>query len=63
MNLDNDMYKQRANAMLFHINVGTDIICTIRKLVETVAKVISYQGDIILPDGTPKKLMDPTPLA
>jgi len=41
--------------MLSHINVGTGIDCTIRELVETVAKVVGYQGEIVFdttkPDG------------
>ena len=48
--------------MLSHINVGTGVDCTIRELVETMAKVIDYQGkvefDVTKPDGTPRKLMD-----
>jgi len=48
--------------MLSHINVGTGIDCTIRELVETVAKVVGYQGSISFdttkPDGVPRKLMN-----
>jgi len=62
MNLDRDIYQQETQAMLSHINVGTGIDCTIRELVETVAKVVSYQGDVVFdstkPDGTARKLMD-----
>lgn len=67
MNLDNDIYQQEINPMLSHINVGTGVDCTIRELVETVAKVIGYQGkinfDSTKPDGTPRKLMDVSRLA
>jgi len=53
--------------MLSHINVGTGIDCTIRELVETVAKVVGYQGEIVFdttkPDGVPRKLMDVSRLA
>ena len=67
MNLDNDIYQQEANPMLSHINVGTGIDCTIRELVEIVAKVIAYQGVIVFdttkPDGTARKLMDVSRLA
>ncbi|MCK8078698.1 GDP-L-fucose synthase [Vibrio sp. 1CM2L] len=62
MNLDDDIYHENTQPMLSHINVGTGIDCTIRELVETVAKVVGYQGDIVFdtskPDGTPRKLMD-----
>ncbi|MFW5444403.1 MAG: GDP-L-fucose synthase family protein [Methylococcaceae bacterium] len=62
MNLDQDIYHKETQPMLSHINVGTGIDCTIRELVETVAKVIDYQGNIEFdsskPDGTPRKLMD-----
>lgn len=62
MNLEDAHYKQETSRMLSHINVGTGIDCTIRELVETVAKVIGYQGEIVFditkPDGTPRKLMD-----
>lgn len=67
MNLDNDIYQQEASPMLSHINVGAGIDCTIRELVETVAKVIAYQGVIVFdatkPDGTARKLMDVSRLA
>ncbi|OCH48070.1 GDP-L-fucose synthase [Vibrio cyclitrophicus] len=62
MNLDEGIYQRNTQPMLSHINVGTGIDCTIRELVETVAKVVGYQGDIVFdtskPDGTPRKLMD-----
>ena len=62
MNLDSNIYQQQTSRMLSHINVGTGTDCTIRELVETVAKVIGYQGQIVFdttkPDGTPRKLMD-----
>lgn len=67
MNLDQATYEANTQAMLSHINVGTGIDCTIRELVETVAKVVGYQGDIVFdtskPDGTPRKLMDVSRLA
>jgi GDP-L-fucose synthase len=62
MNLDNEIYQKETSPMLSHINVGTGVDCTIRELVETVAKVIGYQGkvefDATKPDGAPRKLMD-----
>jgi GDP-L-fucose synthase len=67
MNLDEDTYQANTQPMLSHINVGTGIDCTIRELVETVAKVVGYQGEIIFdtkkPDGAPRKLMDVSRLA
>ena len=45
-----------------HINIGTGQDVTIRKLAETIAGVVGYQGefryDITKPDGTPRKLLD-----
>ncbi|MDP2562092.1 GDP-L-fucose synthase [Psychrobium sp. 1_MG-2023] len=62
MNLDDATYEDNTQEMLSHINVGTGVDCTIRELVETVAKVVGFEGDITFdttkPDGTPRKLMD-----
>jgi GDP-L-fucose synthase len=62
MNLDLEAYVSNTEPMLSHINVGTGIDCTIRELVETVAKVVGYVGkitfDVTKPDGAPRKLMD-----
>lgn len=62
MNLSNDIYKANTQEMLSHINVGTGIDCTIRELVETVAKITGFLGEIEFdatkPDGAPRKLMD-----
>lgn len=62
MNLDKDAYEANTQPMLSHINVGTGVDCTIRELVETVAKVTGFEGDISFdvtkPDGAPRKLMD-----
>lgn len=67
MNLNKTTYQAKTQPMLSHINVGTGIDCTIRELVETVAKVVGYQGEIVFdtskPDGTPRKLMDVSRLA
>lgn len=66
MNLDKIIYDENTEPMLSHINVGTGIDCTIRELVETVAKVVGFEGviefDSTKPDGTPRKLMDVTRL-
>lgn len=62
MDLDVETFKANTQPMLSHINVGTGEDCTIRELVETVAKVTGFKGDIkwdtSKPDGTPRKLMD-----
>lgn len=62
MNLDNNVYISNTEEMLSHINVGTGVDCTIRELVETVANVTGYKGEIEFdssrPDGPPRKLMD-----
>ncbi|MEP1554807.1 MAG: GDP-L-fucose synthase [Paraglaciecola sp.] len=67
MNLDKATYDKNTEPMLSHINVGTGIDCTIRELVETVAKVTGFVGDIEFdstkPDGAPRKLMNVDRLA
>ncbi len=67
MNLDRQTYNANTQPMLSHINVGTGVDCTIRELVETVAKVVGFEGHIVFdtskPDGSPRKLMDVSRLA
>ena len=62
MELDQSTYADNTQDMLSHINVGTGVDCTIRELVETVAKVVGFEGSIAFdatkPDGAPRKLMD-----
>lgn len=62
MELCNETYQANTQPMLSHINVGTGEDCTIRELVETVAKVTGFKGEIkwdtSKPDGAPRKLMD-----
>ncbi|WP_350551534.1 GDP-L-fucose synthase [Pseudoalteromonas sp. 120-MNA-CIBAN-0494] len=62
MNLKQSIYIKNTEPMLSHINVGTGTDCTIRELVETVAKVVGFKGDIEFdrskPDGAPRKLMN-----
>ena len=49
---------------LINVGCGTDV--TIRELVEMVAEVVGYKGQIVWdkskPDGTPRKLLDTTRL-
>ncbi|WP_285164746.1 GDP-L-fucose synthase [Shewanella goraebulensis] len=67
MELDKGSYEANTEPMLSHINVGTGVDCTIRELVETVAKVTQFKGKIIWdsskPDGAPRKLMNVDRLA
>jgi len=62
MHLGRSTYEENTKPMLSHINVGTGVDCSIRELVETIAKVVEYKGKILFdtskPDGTPRKLMD-----
>ena len=62
MQLENSIYQENTELMLSHINVGSGDDCSIRELVETIAKVVGYGGaisfDTSKPDGTPRKLMD-----
>lgn len=67
MDLDKAIYDANTEPMLSHINVGTGVDCTIRELVETVAKVTGFEGEIKFdatkPDGAPRKLMNVDRLA
>lgn len=67
MELDKAIYDANTEPMLSHINVGTGVDCTIRELVETVAKVTGFEGRIVFdaskPDGAPRKLMNVDRLA
>ena len=62
MNLEQSIYDENTEPMLSHINVGTGVDCTIRELVETVAKIVGFTGEIKFdatkPDGAPRKLMN-----
>jgi GDP-L-fucose synthase len=62
MELDKSVYDENTEPMLSHINVGTGVDCTIKELVETVAAVSGFNGNIVWdlskPDGSPRKLMD-----
>ncbi len=62
MNLNKAIYDENTQPMLSHINVGTGIDCTIKELVETVAKVVGFKGgiefDASKSDGSPRKLMN-----
>ncbi|WP_036158844.1 GDP-L-fucose synthase [Marinomonas ushuaiensis] len=62
MNLEQSVYEENTEPMLSHINVGSGVDYTIRELVETIAKVVGFEGEIKFdatkPDGAPRKLMN-----
>lgn len=62
MTLDKEIYDNNTQPMLSHINVGTGEDCTIKKMAETVQKVVGFKGELKFdaskPDGSPRKLMD-----
>ena len=62
MQLEQDVFQAHTQPMLSHLNVGTGVDCTIRKLAETVARVTGFHGKLVWdtskPDGTPRKLLD-----
>ena len=62
MNLEQSIYDANTEPMLSHINIGTGVDCTIKELVETVAKVVGFEGEVKFdstkPDGAPRKLMN-----
>ncbi|KYJ87311.1 GDP-L-fucose synthase family protein [Sulfurovum riftiae] len=49
-----------------HINIGTGVDISIKELAETIKEIIGFQGDLYFntdkPDGTMKKLTDPSKL-
>lgn len=62
MSISKEQYKQKTEPAMSHVNVGTGEDCTIRELVETVARVVNFSGkiawDTSKPDGTPRKLLN-----
>jgi len=48
--------------MLSHINIGTGVDITTRKLAETMKQVIGFEGRLVFDteklDGAPRKLID-----
>jgi GDP-L-fucose synthase len=60
MNLAKSIYDENTEPTLSHDNVGGD--CTIKELVETVTKVVGFDGvvefGVTKPDGAPRKLME-----
>jgi GDP-L-fucose synthase len=62
MNLDRETYYKCTSLGLCHLNVGSGVELTIKKLADLVKKVVGYGGKINFdsskPDGTFKKLLD-----
>ena len=60
--LEQVIYSENTKAMLSHINVGTGVDVTIKKLAQTIKSVVGFEGDIVFddtkPDGTPRKLLN-----
>jgi GDP-L-fucose synthase len=66
LELDEKTYQLNTQPMLSHINIGTGVDITIRKMAETIKKVVGFKGELIFdtarPDGPPRKLIDVTRL-
>ena len=62
MKLDSLTYNRSLPPEINHINVGASLDLSIKELVDHIAQVTDYAGDIKYdpskPDGTPRKLMD-----
>ncbi len=62
MNLERVPFNKETKSMQSHLNVGTGLDCSIKKLTEIIAEVVGFQGSIVWdetkPDGAPRKLMD-----
>jgi GDP-L-fucose synthase len=63
MSLDDQLYGSLLSddfPPLINIGYGSDV--TIRRLAETIAKIVGYDGRLVFdrskPDGTPRKLLD-----
>lgn len=62
MNISKKKYDNYVLPMRNHINVGSGIEISIKKLAETIKNVVGYKGKIIFdprkPDGSPRKFID-----
>ena len=62
MNLGRVPFNKETKSMQSHLNVGTGLDCSIKKLTEIIAEIVGFQGSIVWdetkPDGAPRKLMD-----
>ena len=61
MNINKNTYNKFTKPMCSHINVGSGIELSIKKLAETIKEVVGYKGkinfDLSKPDGSPRKLI------
>ena len=61
-NLDRQEYNEITQPMLSHINIGTGVDVTIKKLAQTIKDVVKYSGRLVFdqsqPDGTMRKLLN-----
>jgi GDP-L-fucose synthase len=59
---DKSVYLSNTKPTLSHINIGTGVDVTIRKMAETMKKVVGFKGKLVYdatkPDGAPRKLID-----
>jgi len=66
LGLDEQTYQANTRPMLSHINVGTGVETTIRKMAETMKQGVGYRGKLVFdttkPDGAPRKFLDVTRL-
>lgn len=66
LELDKKFYNSNTKPMISHINIGTGKDVTIKKMAETMKKIINYEGKLIFnekkPDGPHRKLIDVTRL-
>lgn len=64
LQLDKEVYKKNTSPMLSHINIGTGVDITVKKLAEEIKDIVGFNGKILFdkskPDGPLKKLTDIT---
>ena len=62
MNLSSDKFYNTNNSPVSHINVGSGVEYSISDLAHKIKDIVGYKGDFIfnhlIPDGTPRKLLD-----
>ncbi len=59
-----DLAKNKKENRNTHINIGTGIEISVKDLVLMIRSVVDFKGKVVFntdkPDGTPRKLTDPT---
>ncbi len=62
MNIDKKIYEENTSPMASHINVGSGVDFTIKKLAEIIGEVVGFEGEIKFdstrPEGSHRKLLD-----